>query len=104
MTQTSMIPLIKGTSLAIFAGTKKIPEPITEPTTTQRAANGPSTRGSSIILRSGSLVGAIAMLPDLAFRPVGDQRSDSAHTEHRLGVFAGRLHTLSRPIDPFDRG
>ena len=46
MTQTRMMPLMNGTLSATVAGTRKIPEPITEPTTTQNAATGPSTRGN----------------------------------------------------------
>ena len=36
-----------GTSRATLAGTMKIPEPITDPTTTQNASTGPSTRGKA---------------------------------------------------------
>ena len=46
ITHTKMMPLMNGTSVATFAGTRKIPEPITDPTTTQNAAAGPSTRGN----------------------------------------------------------
>ena len=43
--QTRTIRPMYGTSRATLAGTRKIPEPITEPTTTQKASTGPSTRG-----------------------------------------------------------
>ncbi len=46
MTQTSTIPLMYGTLSATVAGTRKIPDPMTEPTTTQNASTGPSTRGN----------------------------------------------------------
>ena len=46
MTQTRTIPPMNGTLLATAAGTRKIPEPITEPTTAENAPQGPSTRGS----------------------------------------------------------
>ena len=52
ITHTAMMPLKYGTSRAMAAGTKKIPEPITEPTTTQNAATGPNTRGSLADCRS----------------------------------------------------
>ena len=37
---------MNGTLSATFAATRKIPEPITEPTTAENAASGPSTRGN----------------------------------------------------------
>ncbi len=44
--QTNAIPPRNGTFFATPAGTMKIPDPITDPTTTQRASTGPRTLGS----------------------------------------------------------
>src|ERR1700709_2505958 len=46
MIQTKAIPPMNGTFLATLAGTMKIPDPITDPTTTQKASVGPRTLGS----------------------------------------------------------
>ena len=64
MTQTSTIPLMNGTlSATLAAGTRKIPEPITEPTTTQNASTGPSTRGNFTDCRSSASTGIIKLPP-----------------------------------------
>ena len=46
MIQTNAIPPMNGTFLATPDGTMKIPDPITDPTTTQKASVGPRTLGS----------------------------------------------------------
>ena len=45
MTQTSTIPTRNGTLSATFAGTRKIPEPITDPTTDAERRDRPQHPG-----------------------------------------------------------
>src|SRR5436305_14908975 len=64
MTHTSTMPPRNGTFSATLAGTRKIPEPITEPTTTQNASTGPKTRGNLTEGRSFVSSAAIRRPPD----------------------------------------
>ncbi len=63
MTQTSTIPLMYGTFSATAAGTRKIPDPMTDPTTTQNAWTGPSTLGNFTDFRSTISTGVIKRAP-----------------------------------------
>ena len=75
MTQTRTMPLMNGTLSATVAGTRKIPEPITEPTTTQNASTGPSTRGKVTFWRSAISPRAIESFPDEVMGVVDFPRS-----------------------------
>src|SRR5437899_898802 len=68
-----------GVALATSDGTMKMPEPITEPTTTQSAATGPSTRGRVVSFGMVSVAMSAVSLP---VRNVKGQGEDG----QRLGV------------------
>src|SRR5437660_6255574 len=79
MTQTATIGPMAGVALATSDGTMKMPEPITEPTTTQSAATGPSTRGRVVSFGMVSVAMSAVSLP---VRNVKGQGEDG----QRLGV------------------
>ena len=106
---TRAIPPMYGTSRATLAGTRKIPEPITQPTTTQNASTGPSTRGSVVEWRSaGSASSSRSPLhPPAGGSPVDrSRRSQIVALNVRLargasgrGSLLGCLQRGSGPVD-----